>query len=63
MSDLRELTDAELDIVGGGITMNRGCSGTATFGAQPCAIKLVEEVIVDTLRLLEPRQQFQKVTA
>jgi hypothetical protein len=49
MSDLRELTDAELDIVGGGLTKptrpepSQGCGGE---------IKLVEEIIVDILKLL-----------
>ena len=50
MSDLRELTDAELDIVGGGAkapSPQPSCVGE---------IKLVEEIIVDILRLLEPKQ-------
>jgi hypothetical protein len=52
MSDLRVLTDAELDIVGGGIMTiarpkpTQGCGGGE--------IRLVEEIIVDILKLLEP---------
>lgn len=49
MNDLRELTDAELDIVGGGIL-------TRAPSPQPIGIKLVEERIVDILRLLEPQK-------
>jgi hypothetical protein len=48
MSDLREPTDAELDIVGGG--------AMRAPGPQPIVIKLVEELIVDILRILEPKQ-------
>jgi hypothetical protein len=48
---MRELTDAELDIVGGGTLApprpTQGCGGE---------IKLVEELIVDILELLEPKQ-------
>jgi hypothetical protein len=48
MSGLRELTNAELDIVGGGIAY-------ATNPTQSCGsgIKLVEEIIVDILKVLE----------
>jgi hypothetical protein len=51
MSDLRELADAELDIVGGGAQpfLRREPS-------QGGVIKLVEEVFVDVLRLLEPQK-------
>ena len=64
MSDLRELTDAELDIVGGGLTSVRGCStATATFAMKreptSCGENLVTGLIVDILRFLEP----QKATA
>jgi hypothetical protein len=48
---MRELTDAELDIVGGG-TMQ-------IFKGEPKptgVIGLVEAVIVDIVRLLEPKQ-------
>ena len=53
MSELRELTDAELDIVGGGAKpppmRNQG-------GGE---IQLIEEVIVDILKLFEPQRQLQ----
>jgi hypothetical protein len=48
MSDLRELTDVELDIVGGGTLR--------APSPQPIGIKLVEELVVDILRLLEPQK-------
>jgi len=48
MSDLRELTNAELDIVGGGTLK--------APSPQPIGIKLVEELVVDILRLLEPQK-------
>jgi hypothetical protein len=44
---LRELMDAELDIVGGG----------AKRAPQPTGLKLVEEIFVDILRFLEPKQR------
>lgn len=45
MTELRELTDAELDTVGGGITnKNQGCGG---------GIKLVEEILSDILKVFE----------
>jgi hypothetical protein len=44
--------------------MNRGCSGMATFGAQPSegsnGIKLVEAIIVNILRILQPKQRAVK---
>ena len=56
MSDLRVLTDAELDIVSGGSKVERpqpvGSPGSGGSGA----VKLVEEIIVDILRLFEPQQ-------
>jgi hypothetical protein len=55
MSDLRELTDAELDIVGGGSALMRAPSPQPSRGCGG-EIKLVEELIVDILRLLEPKQ-------
>jgi hypothetical protein len=51
MSELRELTDAELDIVGGRLT-KIGRPEPVGGGA----IKLVEEIIFDILRILEPKQ-------
>jgi hypothetical protein len=48
MSDLRELTNAELDIVGGGIAYARPPTQSCGGG-----IKLVEEIIVDILKVLE----------
>jgi hypothetical protein len=53
MTELRVLTDAELDIVSGGAKAMRpeptqGCGGGE--------IKLVAEIIVDILKLLEPKQ-------
>jgi hypothetical protein len=50
MSELRELTDAELDIVGGGIT------SITHKPTEPPIVKLVEEIIVDILKILEPKQ-------
>lgn len=49
MSGLRELTNAELDIVGGGIAYARP-NPTQSCGS---GIKLVEEIIVDILKVLE----------
>jgi hypothetical protein len=53
MSDLRVLTDAELDMVsGGGLSIIarpepvRGCG----------PVKVVEELVVELLRALEPRR-------
>jgi hypothetical protein len=51
MSGLRVLTDTELDIVGGG-----GLTIVGRPAPQPTGIKLVEEIIVDILRILEPKQ-------
>jgi hypothetical protein len=51
MSDLRELTDAELDIVGGGLKNPR---------PQPIGIKLIEEIIIDILKFLEPNSGRQQ---
>jgi hypothetical protein len=50
MNDLRELTDTELDIVGGGITMRKPTGGS------DLGIKLVEEILVDILKILEGNQ-------
>jgi hypothetical protein len=59
MSDLRELTNAELDIVCGGLTSVVACRGMTTFGGEalrrnPCGENLVKEIIADILRILEP---------
>jgi hypothetical protein len=68
MSELRELTNAELDMVcGGTLRMSNGC-GTATANLvgvrqpTPCGggIKLVEEIIVDIVKLLEGNTGRQK---
>jgi hypothetical protein len=53
MNDLRELTDAELDIVGGGAKPIMRPEPTQNCGG---GIKLVEEIIADILKLLEPQQ-------
>jgi hypothetical protein len=54
MSDLRVLTDAELDLVGGGgLTIVRP---TPIRSPEPAIVKLVEEIVVDILRILEPKQ-------
>jgi hypothetical protein len=50
MSDLRVLTDAELDLVGGGF-----------MTARPAPIRspepvVIRELVVDILRILEPKQ-------
>jgi hypothetical protein len=59
MSDLRELTNAELDVVGGGLMSAHAChsAGPANFAAvrsqPPCGREnLVLELIADVLRLL-----------
>jgi hypothetical protein len=56
MTKLRELTDAELDIVGGGTLMRNP-------NPQPIGIKLVEEILVDILKILEGNQGKQPVRA
>ena len=56
MSDLRELTDAELDIVGGGSALMRAPSPQPSRGCGG-EIKLVEELIVDILRLWNPNNR------
>jgi hypothetical protein len=59
MSNLRALTDAELDIVcGGSLSMSHGC-GTATsfVTTRPtsggCGENLVKELVADILRILD----------
>jgi len=52
MSDLRELTDPELDLVGGAY----GDLGLTLSSRPTTGIKAVEEIIVDILRFLEPKQ-------
>ena len=52
MSDMRALTDAELDIVGGAY----GDLGLTLSSRPTTGIKVVEEIIVDILRILEPKQ-------
>jgi hypothetical protein len=52
MTELRELTDAELDIVGGGIINAK----PPTRSPEPIIVKLVEELVVDILRVLEPKK-------
>jgi hypothetical protein len=57
MSDLRVLTDAELEIVSGGSKIERPQPvGSGRCGGE---IKVVEEVLVDILKLLEPQRQKQ----
>ena len=51
MSDLCVLTDAELDLVSGGLT-----SIARPRNPEPIVIKVVEEILVDILRILEPQQ-------
>jgi hypothetical protein len=53
MSDLRGLTDAELDIVGGGAMAPRPAP---IRSPEPILVKLVEELVVDIFRILEPKQ-------
>ena len=54
MSDLRVLTDAELDLVGGGFMTARPAP---IRSPEPVVvIRLVEELVVDILRILEPKQ-------
>jgi hypothetical protein len=55
MSDLRELTNAELDRVSAG---SRIAPSGAWLSPEPTGgVKLVEEITVDTLRLLEPNNR------
>jgi hypothetical protein len=53
MSELRELTNAELDIVGGGLMAPRPAP---IRSPEPIIVRLVEELVVDILRILEPKQ-------
>lgn len=58
MAELRELTDAELDIVGGGSGYARPKPSQGCGGGE---IRLVEEIIVDILKLLEPNTGLRMV--
>jgi hypothetical protein len=68
MSNLRELTNAELDMVcGGTLSMSNGCNtGTATLvgvgSSEPFGIRLAEEIICDVLRILEPNTGLKRPT-
>jgi hypothetical protein len=53
MTELRELSDAELDLVSGGLTAPRPAP---IRSPEPVVIRLVEELVVDILRILEPKQ-------
>jgi hypothetical protein len=53
MSDLRELTDAEFDLVNGGVMNPRPAP---IRSPEPIIVRLVEELVVDILRVLEPKQ-------
>jgi hypothetical protein len=57
MSDPRVLTDAELDIVAGGLTRPPSPPTRLGPGAptSPTGGNLLEEIIVDIVRLLEPK--------
>jgi hypothetical protein len=58
MNELRELTDAELDIVSGGVAkIMRPEPGPQS--PEPIVVKLVAELIVDILKILEPKQPAQ----
>jgi len=48
MTELRELTDAELDIVAGGLTRP-----TQLRSPEPIIVKVVEELVIDILKVLE----------
>jgi hypothetical protein len=58
VGDLRELTDTELDIVAGGLTPPPRPPTRLGPGAptSPTGGNLLEEIIVDILRILEPKQ-------
>jgi hypothetical protein len=65
MSDLRVLTYAELDLVSGGAMKITSCGGgMSTFrGTTTCespVVKLVEEIVVDILKVLEGNTGRQK---
>jgi hypothetical protein len=51
MTDLRVLTDAELDVVAGGATKAR--QPTQNCGGE---LKLAEEILAVLFRVLEPKQ-------
>jgi hypothetical protein len=53
MNELRILTDAELDHVGGGQFTGRPAP---IRSPEPIIVKVVEELVVDILRILEPQQ-------
>jgi hypothetical protein len=55
---MRELTNAELDIVAGALTPPPRPPGRLPPGAptRPTGGNLLEEIIVDIVRLLEPKQ-------
>jgi hypothetical protein len=61
MSDLRELTDAELDLVSGGLTSI--VRPTPIRSPEPIIVKVVEELVVDILKILEPQTAMRKVAA
>jgi len=54
MNELRELTEAELDMVSGGALSI--VARPAPRQPEAPLVKLVEEIIVDILRILEPKQ-------
>jgi hypothetical protein len=58
MSDLRELTNAELDIVGGGRLITPRPQPEPGQGSGG-GLKLVEEIIVDILEILEPNDRLK----
>jgi len=60
MSDFRDLTDAELDLVSGGLMDPRPAP---IRSPEPTIVKLVEELVVDILKILEPQTGMRKVAA
>jgi hypothetical protein len=61
MSDLRVLTDAELDLVSGGALSI--VARPAPRQPEAPIVRRVEEIIVDILRILEPKQPVRAMQA
>ena len=57
---MRDLTDAELDLVSGGLMDPRPAP---IRSPEPTIVKLVEELVVDILKILEPQTAMRKMAA
>jgi hypothetical protein len=69
MNELRELTDAELDFVGGGYGMVGGCGTTATAAtlsrptSEPLGLRLAEDIVCVIFSVLQPNTDLKRVAA